>query len=84
MLINELNAFNLSIDIFRMLKYLKDSFVWIDFLGHLNDHNHKISVMDRIGSLYLNQMVLNIVVNYFYPVIGITKTTFMYYWKIVQ
>jgi hypothetical protein len=43
----------ISLDIFRKLMDLRESYLWVDYLSHLNDPSHKRAVMRRMGSLYL-------------------------------
>ena len=54
---SEIRTFEIALDIFRKLKQLNNSFLWIDYLSHLNNEQHKRAVISRMGSLYLRGLV---------------------------
>ena len=43
----------ISLDIFRKLKTLRNSHIWIDYLSHLNNEEHKKNVIQKMGTLYV-------------------------------
>ena len=44
-------------NIFSILEGVKDSYLWVDFLSHLNHPTHRRAIMNKMGLLYANGKV---------------------------
>ena len=63
---SETRKSDISLDVFRKLKGLSNSYVWIDYLSHLNNEQHKSEVIRKMGSLYVQGMVFPLYLQDYY------------------
>jgi len=63
---SDIRTQEIALDVFRKLHHITNSFLWVDYLSHLGDEQHKKAVISRMGSLYLKGSVFPLYLQDYY------------------